>query len=281
MQGLWSDNDPLLQLPGFTPTEVKNYRKLLREHQIPDGKIDTFCRLSPEQRAKLGLFGGDKAKLSEMEKVVKTLPLVSVTSKVEVEGESTITASDIISFKIDIKYDLLPESHGPGYIHSQNYPFLKRSNWYIVIVDSQTKENVIQIERLVSKPESNMVKFEMKQRFGRAGKFQFHCFVMNDSYIGFDKDFEIEVDVLRDDPNRVIEEYSKEDVEAVKGPSMIQQMINGEEEEDEDSSDDNPEVLIKKLEEAGLKTPEAAKLAELKKKEEEKKSKVQATELLQ
>ena len=105
----------------------------------------------------------------------------------------------------------------------------------------------------------------MKQRFGRAGKFQFHCFVHNDSYIGFDKDFAMEVDVLRDDPDRVIEEYSKEDIDAVKGPTMIQQMMQGEEEEDDESSDDNPEVLLKKLEEAGLKTPEAEKIKEAKK----------------
>lgn len=78
------------------------------------------------------------------------MPLVTVDSKVEVEGESTITASDIISFKINIKYDLLPDNVGPGYVHSQNYGFLKLSKWYIVIVDEQTKENVIQIEQLSS-----------------------------------------------------------------------------------------------------------------------------------
>lgn len=99
------------------------------------------------------------------------MPLVTIDSKVEVEGESTITASDIISFKINIKYDLLPDNVGPGYIHSQNYGYLKKANWYMVIVDEQTKENVIQIERLNSSSDSNIVKFEMKQRFGRAGKF--------------------------------------------------------------------------------------------------------------
>ena len=115
---------------------MKKYRKSIREHQIPDGKIETFCRLTPEQRASLGLFGGDKNKLAELEKVIKVMPLVSVSQKVEVEGESSITASDIISFTIDIKYDLLDEKHGPGYIHAANYPFVKKSNWYIVIVDA-------------------------------------------------------------------------------------------------------------------------------------------------
>lgn len=59
VQGLWTQDDPMLQLPGFTKDEIKKYRKSLREHQIPDGKIETFCRMTPQQRAKLGLFQGD------------------------------------------------------------------------------------------------------------------------------------------------------------------------------------------------------------------------------
>ncbi len=89
------------------------------------------------------------------------MPLVSVTQKVEVEGESSITASDIISFTIDIKYDLLEEKNGPGYVCSKNFPFVKKSSWYIVIVDAQTKENVIQVEKLQA-VDSNVCKFEMK-----------------------------------------------------------------------------------------------------------------------
>ena len=68
IQGLWVDSDPMLQLPGFDKAEIKAYRKKLKEHQIPDGKIETFCRLTKEQRAQLGLFGGDKAQLEQLER---------------------------------------------------------------------------------------------------------------------------------------------------------------------------------------------------------------------
>lgn len=76
----------------------------------------------------------------------------------------------------------------------------------------------------------------------------------------------IEVDVKQDDPERVIYEYLKEDHDAVKGPGLVQGMLQGEEEEedDDDSSDDNPDLLFKKLEDAGIKAPEAAKYAEAK-----------------
>jgi len=70
----------MLQLPGFDANEIKNYRRQLKDQQIPDGKIETFCRLTPAQRAKLNLFGGDKAKLAELEKVIKVMPLVTVAN---------------------------------------------------------------------------------------------------------------------------------------------------------------------------------------------------------
>ena len=100
--------------------------------------------------------------MAELEKVIKIMPLVSVSNKVSVEGEKTITASDIITFEITIEYDTLPENMGPGYICSRNYPFLRKSNWYIVIVDAQTKTQVIQVERLQGKADSNKIQWSMK-----------------------------------------------------------------------------------------------------------------------
>ena len=247
---------------------VKAYKRARKDQQaIQDGKIDTFCRLTPEQRANLNLFDGDVAKNKQLEQVVKAMPLVTVTSKAYVEGEKTMTASDIISIEIRVEYDNLPEDAVPGYVCSKNYPFLKRSNWYIVIVDAQTKMNVVQVERIIPE-DGNFAKFEMKQRFGRAGKFAFHCHVMSDSYVGFDKEISIEIDVMRDDPDRVIEEYSEEDLMAVKGPGIVQSLLQGEEEEDSDGSEDGEEVLLKKLEKAGIKTADKEKFEQFKKKQE-------------
>merc|ERR1712004_83369 len=33
---------------GFDQAEIKKYRGLLRQHRIPNGSIETFCRLSKE-----------------------------------------------------------------------------------------------------------------------------------------------------------------------------------------------------------------------------------------
>ena len=47
VQGLWFGDDPLLQLPHFTAETVKQYRKIIKEHNIANSSIDTFCGLTP------------------------------------------------------------------------------------------------------------------------------------------------------------------------------------------------------------------------------------------
>ena len=56
--------------------------------------------MSAEERKKLNLFDGDEAKYSELEKVVKAMPLVSVSAKAFTEGEEKMTSSDFSTIKM-------------------------------------------------------------------------------------------------------------------------------------------------------------------------------------
>ena len=82
---------------------------------------------------------------------------------------------------------------------------------------------------------------------------------MNDSYMGFDQEIPLQFKIEAEDKTREIEEVSKEDIAAVKGPGMVQSMldIKNDDDDDDESSDDNTESLINKLQKAGL--GEAAK----------------------
>jgi hypothetical protein len=262
VQGLWEKKDPLLQLPNMDEDEIKRYRRNLKTHQIPDARIETFCKLSTETRSKLGLFDGDKAKLSELEKAIKAMPMVSLEYKVHTDGEAVITAVDVITFQFKLKYENLKEDQQPGFVCSKKYPFLKKQNWYVIICDAKTKETVIHFEKIsVKEGDGNIAKFEMKQRFGQPGNFKFHAFFMNDSYLGFDLEQAIEFNVALEDKNRVIPPVSKEDLDAVKGPGMVQSMldIKAEDDSDDESSDDGAQTLISKLEKAGLKEATVAR----------------------
>lgn len=82
---------------------------------------------------------------------------------------------------------------------------------------------------------------------------------MNDSYIGFDKEALLEFTVVKDDPSREVEEYDQDTMDALKGPGLIQGMLDikeGEESSEElsevENQEDEVEVLKAKLKKAGL-----------------------------
>jgi len=209
----------------------------------------------------LNLFEGDKAKNAELEKVVKAMPLISVEAEAFTEGEDKMTATDAITLKFTLKYDNLEEKETPGYVHSAKFPFLKRQNWTLIFVDGKTKETIIAIEKLLPK-EGNSATFELKQRFGQVGKFTFYVYFKNDSYLGFDKELPFEFEIVADDKNRVIPPVMQEDIDAVKGPSMVQSMLDQKPEDESESDEENEnefESLKDKLRKAGLGSAVEAK----------------------
>lgn len=153
------------------------------------------------------------------------MPVISVSAKAFTEGEEKMTATDAITLKFQLKYDLLGEKDTPGYVCSKKFPFIKRQNWSLIFVDGKTKENIIAIEKILPK-DGNTAEFELKQRFGQVGKFTFYVYFKSDSYVGFDKELPFEFEIVADDPNRVIAPYAKEDLDAVKGPTMVQSMLD-------------------------------------------------------
>jgi hypothetical protein len=112
----------------------------LQSHQIIEGSIQTFCKLGAEKRAQLGLFGGDAAKLSQLEKVVQAMPIVEVAAEAFTEDEKTMTMIDAITLRFSVKYTNLKDNEAPGYVHSPSFPFLKRQKWYLIVTDGATRE---------------------------------------------------------------------------------------------------------------------------------------------
>ena len=149
----------------------------------------------------MDLFGGDKAKLADLEHAVKAMPIVSLSSEVFCDGERNMTQNDVITIRVTLKYDFLKDDETPGWVHSHKYPYLKKHNWYIMIVDAQTKERVMQLDKVIAN-DGNEAKFEMKQRFGQAGQFKFIVMAMNDSYVGLDKELEVGFSVMDEDKDR-------------------------------------------------------------------------------
>lgn len=225
VQGMWTGDDPLSQIPQFTPEVIKKYKKQLKDFQIPNSSIDTFCRLTPDVRKKLNLFNDQE--LKDVESLVKVLPCIDVSAKAFTEGEKEMTMSDFITIEIRIKLTNLKDDEFPGYVHSQAYPHLKKQGFWVVISDMMKERTIIAHKLIfhakkqteirlkdqaeIDKEPLNEEIIEIRQQFKVMQKFQFICTFMNDSYVGFDKEIPLEFEVVQDDTTRVIEEYSKED----------------------------------------------------------------------
>jgi len=127
----------------------------------------------------------------------------------EVEGEKEIAVGDILTIKLAVTHKNLGEKDTLGFVHSNKFPFLKQSSWFLVFTDAE-ENDFLAMEKLVIK-EKVFVK-EIKERLSRPGKMQFFMILRNDSYRGFDKKISVMIDVLKDAPDRVPVEYDEEDL---------------------------------------------------------------------
>lgn len=248
MQGGWVNKDPFSQLPSFGEEECRRAKKIM------NGKtLFNYCMLPKTERETFaeGIFGPDyKYKFEQQEKCISAMPLVKLNMTAFVEGEDEIVVGDILTCKLEVKYYNLERGQKSGYVHSKTYPYLKRDNWFLIITD-ETFTGLAAVEK-ITVTEDVFVK-EFKERIQRPGKIAFTAILTNDSYKGLDQFSKVEVDVVAKAKNRVEYNYSKEDIKAIKEPTLLQSALEIEEEETDEDEDINEEDELKlKLRAAGL-----------------------------
>ena len=201
----------------------------------------------------MNLFNGDKNKEADVEYAIKVMPIMSVTSTAEVVGEKEIVAGDFVTINITVKLENINDDEEPGYVCSKNFPYFKKCHYYILITDAE-QQVVYDAERMT--PHSNTMTKEIKQRFTRPGTVALHAIIKCDSYIGFEKSCEVRFTVAESSVDRTEVEYAAEDLAAVKGPGLVQGMLDmGEEEsssEDEDEQMDAKKLIESKLKKSGI-----------------------------
>lgn len=177
MQALWKDDDFFLQLPYMDLEKISLLRK--KKKQIT---LEEFCRLTPKERKEIDIFS-DK-ELKDVEAAVNHFPLIDLKVEAYVEGENEIAVGDLLTIKITVTQENLKDGEETGYVHSNKYPFLKNSSWYLIFADA-TETDFLAMEKLTIK-ERLFVK-EMKDPLRMPGKLTMNIILKNDSYKGFDK----------------------------------------------------------------------------------------------
>jgi len=197
------------------------------------------------------IFGSDHvAKFEDQEKCIEALPLVKLKMEAFVDGEDEVVVGDILTCKLTVDYIKLEKGTRSGYVHSKDYPYLKKDNWFLIITDEQFM-GLAAVEKLTVT--GNTYVKEFKERIQRPGKISFTAILTNDSFKGLDQQSKVEVEVVETAVNRQRIDYMKEDIKAIKEAGIIQSALMGEEETDSDEDDDVDEAteLANKLKAIG------------------------------
>jgi len=126
-----------------------------------------------------------------------------------------------LTIKIQLTHVNLEDKQSLGFVHSNKFPYLKKSSWYLVFTDAE--DNIMMgMDKLVI-TEKVYVK-EMKDRMTKPGTIELHFHLKNDSYRGFDKRQSIKFTVLKEAKRETVE-YVDEDLDAQKAPSLMQSMM--------------------------------------------------------
>lgn len=215
VQGMWYDDDEFMQLPYVDYERVKNFKK-----KTKNMSFEQYCRISTEERRALGLYD-DPKHFNDCEKTIKSFPVIDVNVTYEVEGEKDIAVGDLLTIKIQLTHVNLEDKQSLGFVHSNKFPYLKKSSWYLVFTDAE--DNIMMgMDKLVI-TEKVYVK-EMKDRMTKPGTIELHFHLKNDSYRGFDKRQSIKFTVLKEAKRETVE-YVDEDLDAQKAPSLMQSMM--------------------------------------------------------
>lgn len=84
----------------------------------------------------MGMYDNPK-EFEDAEKAIASFPLIDVEMSFMVEGEKEVAVGDILTIKLIVKHLNLGETQSLGFVHSNKFPYLKQSSWYLVFTDKE------------------------------------------------------------------------------------------------------------------------------------------------
>ncbi|KQJ92834.1 DExH-box ATP-dependent RNA helicase DExH12 [Brachypodium distachyon] len=184
-QGMWDRDSVLLQIPHFT-------RELARRCQENEGKpIESIFELAEmgidEMRDLLQLSNSE---LHDVVEFFKRFPNIDMAYEVR-EGDD-IRAGDSVTLQVTLERDMtnLPSEVGP--VHAPRFPKPKEEGWWLVVGDFSTKQ-LLAIKRVALQKRAR-VKLEFTAA-AEPGQKEYMIYLMSDSYLGCDQEYEFTIDV--------------------------------------------------------------------------------------
>merc|ERR1719198_308349 len=203
----------MLQLPHFNDNVLKRLRKRRTELKIQTkNNLQEFLKLEPETIKELDLFEGNADKQLDLEECVRAMPRVECSVRAyslgpnpdDPEGylieNKKLFASDFIKIEFRVKYLNLDMEDREGYVHTRNYPYLKKHSWHFMLCDGQSGDKIFHLSQKLRfnerktkakrgeeedwKEYDGSIYTTFSQRIGRAGEYHFQVHFLSDSYMG-------------------------------------------------------------------------------------------------
>lgn len=130
--------------------------------------------------------------------------MIDVKAEYSVDGDEQVAVGDLLTIKITITHVNLQDNESLGFVHSNRFPYLKPSQWYLLFTDQEENE-LVAMDKLVIKEKIHVK--ELKERMTVDGPLVITLLLRNDSYRGFDKKVELKIPVQKE-IKRELQEYN-------------------------------------------------------------------------
>ena len=127
---MWKEDDAFMQIPHMNMDRVKK----LKRHARKPITIEDFTKLTVEERKGYNLFE-DPQEYEDSEKAIAVFPLINLKVETFVDGEEEIAVGDFLTYKFTITLVNLKDGEQQGFVHSNKFPLLKQSQWYLLFTD--------------------------------------------------------------------------------------------------------------------------------------------------
>ena len=192
VQGLWSKDNPLMQIPHFTNEIIGR----CEAHKGEDPVESVFDILSLDDDIRNDLLRLPDEKMADVAVFCNSYPNVDVSFTVE--DPDDVAAGDPVEIRVKLERDIDEEEMEEdelrqlGQVSAPLYPKEKKEGWWIVIGDTTT--NTLYSLKRVSLHQVQNVKLEFMAP-EEAGDYNLTLFCMSDSYLGCDQEYEIPLNV--------------------------------------------------------------------------------------
>jgi len=187
-QGMWNTDAPLMQVPNFTKAIAK---------KCTAAKIETIGDLlDMEDEDRVALLDMPPAKMAQVAEFCNAYPDIEMEFEVEDKDEVTAGSAVMVTCVLERNPDDDEEEAeadvGVPKVVCKRYPQMKTEGWWVIIGDPK-KNELLSIKRVAMK--KKQMKVALNFVAPKEGKYKYLIYLMSDSYLGCDLEYELKLDV--------------------------------------------------------------------------------------